>query len=193
MNKPSHSNSTPHKPDVRKANPCPPLPPHSTWWDRLIYTLGIGLGSGLPQRAAGTWGTVGGLIIALPLMLLGFIPFLIIIIISCLIGSYICGKTSELMNVHDDPHIVFDEWVGMWISLIPVSYVYKHLPLTILQQGWGLIIVSFILFRIFDIIKPFPINWVDRHAQGGFGILIDDILAGIMAMIILIIYLNYSH
>nr|WP_284143811.1 phosphatidylglycerophosphatase A [Psychrobacter sp. WY6] len=111
------------KPDIRKANDCPPLPANANMLDRVVYWLGLGLGSGLPRRAPGTWGTVGGLIVAIPLLSLGFVPFLIITILSCVIGSWICGRTSELMGGHDNPHIVWDEWAGMWLTLLPLSYM----------------------------------------------------------------------
>ncbi|MFP3355063.1 phosphatidylglycerophosphatase A, partial [Pseudoalteromonas sp. SIMBA_153] len=60
-------------------------------------------------------------------MSLGFIPFLLLTILSCLVGIWICGRTSELMQVHDDPHIVWDEWAGMWITLLPLSYILSYL------------------------------------------------------------------
>lgn len=187
-----------HKPDIRQANICPPCPTSATPFEKCIYWLGIGLGSGLPKRAAGTWGTLGGLIIALPMIYFGQNIFIIITLIACLFGSYICGKTSDLMHVHDDPHIVFDEWAGMWMSLFPLFYYQYQLSLNhldLIVQGWWLIILAFVLFRFFDIIKPFPIQWVDRNVSGGFGILIDDILAGIMSAIALffIICIKIQH
>lgn len=179
-----------HKPDIRQANPCPSCPDTAMAWERAIYWLGLGLGTGLPKKAPGTWGTVGGLMIALPMLLLGFWGFLVVVVVGCLVGGYVCGKTSKLMGVHDDPHIVFDEWVGMWISLLPSVWLltqtqdtaktgleYYH-PSTAL-----LFIVPFVLFRFFDIMKPPPIKWVDKNVSGGFGILIDDVLAGVMAVI----------
>ncbi len=111
------------KPDIRQANDCPPLPANASAFDRLVYWLGIGLGSGLPRRAPGTWGTVGALIVAIPLLSLGFVPFLMITILACLLGNAICGRTSELMGGHDNPHIVWDEWAGMWLTLLPLSYM----------------------------------------------------------------------
>lgn len=179
------------KPDIRKANDCPPLPDHASALDRLVYWLGIGLGSGIPRRAPGTWGTVGGLIVALPLMSLGFIPFLIVTILSCIIGVWICGRTSDLMGGHDNPHIVWDEWAGMWITLLPLSYI--GLNAESLFQNYqqiinvSLFILAFILFRFFDIIKPPPIGWADKKVAGGLGIMLDDIIAGIMAMLILLV------
>ena len=182
-----------HKPDVRKANVCPPCPPTASVWEKLIYWLGIGLGSGLPKRAAGTWGTVGGLVVAIPMLGLGFWGFLAVTLVGALVGSYICGKTSDLMGVHDDPHIVWDEWVGMWVSLLPILWL--HFYDDALLQGHQLSLLllyfaAFVAFRFFDILKPFPIKWVDKNVSGGFGILIDDILAGLMAGVVLIIFVS---
>ena len=182
-----------HKPDVRKANVCPPCPPTASVWEKLIYWLGIGLGSGLPKRAAGTWGTVGGLVVAIPMLWLGFWGFLAVTVVGALVGSYICGKTSDLMGVHDDPHIVWDEWVGMWVSLLPILWL--HFYDDGLLQGHKLSLLllyfaTFVAFRFFDILKPFPIKWVDKNVSGGFGILIDDILAGLMAGVVLIVFVN---
>lgn len=182
-----------HKPDVRKANVCPPCPPTASVWEKLIYWLGIGLGSGLPKRAAGTWGTVGGLVVAIPMLWLGFWGFLAVTVVGALVGSYICGKTSDLMGVHDDPHIVWDEWVGMWVSLLPILWL--HFYDDALLQGHKLSLLllyfaAFVAFRFFDILKPFPIKWVDKNVSGGFGILIDDILAGLMAGVVLIVFIS---
>ena len=182
-----------HKPDVRKANVCPPCPPTASVWEKLIYWLGIGLGSGLPKRAAGTWGTVGGLVVAIPMLWLGFWGFLAVTVVGALVGSYICGKTSDLMGVHDDPHIVWDEWVGMWVSLLPILWL--HFYDDALLQGHKLSLLllyfaAFVAFRFFDILKPFPIKWVDKNVSGGFGILIDDILAGLMAGVVLIVFVS---
>ena len=183
------------KPDIRKANDCPPLPANASMLDRVVYWLGLGLGSGLPRRAPGTWGTVGGLIIAIPLLSLGFVPFLIITILSCVIGSWICGRTSELMGGHDNPHIVWDEWAGIWLTLLPLSYMgiadgnfWQNIAQT---SSIVAIIIAFILFRFFDIIKPPPIGWADKKVAGGLGIMLDDIIAGIMAAAVwIIIYIT---
>ena len=179
------------KPDIRKANDCPPLPANASLLDRAVYWLGIGLGSGLPRRAPGTWGSVGGLIVAIPLMSLGFVPFLIITILSCLIGIWICGRTSELMQGHDDPHIVWDEWAGIWITLLPFSYMSVSTASywQDISQSLSVIalIIAFVLFRFFDIIKPPPIGWADKKVAGGLGIMLDDIIAGVMAAAVWII------
>ncbi len=180
----AHSN----KPDIRQANDCPPLPANASLLDTIVYWLGLGLGSGLPRRAPGTWGTLGGLIVAIPLLSLGFIPFLMITVLSSVIGIWICERSSVLMNVHDDPHIVWDEWAGIWITLLPLSYMgiaiddFWH---NISQPAaiFGLVI-AFVLFRFFDIIKPPPIGWADKKVAGGLGIMLDDLIAGVMAAIV---------
>ena len=183
------------KPDIRQANDCPPLPANASALDRLVYWLGIGLGSGLPRPAPGTWGTVGGLIVAIPLLSLGFVPFLMITILACFLGNAICGRTSELMGGHDNPHIVWDEWAGMWLTLLPLSYMgiangsfwqnIIQIP-TIVA-----IIIAFILFRFFDIIKPPPIGWADKKVAGGLGIMLDDIIAGVMAAAVWVIIYTF--
>jgi len=179
------------KPDIRKANDCPPLPATASILDRVAYWLGLGLGSGLPRRAPGTWGSVGGLIVAIPLLSLGIMPFLLITIFACVIGGPICGRTSDLMGGHDNPHIVWDEWAGMWITLLPWSYMgiahgdfWKNItqPFSI-----AALIIAFILFRFFDIIKPPPIGWADKKVAGGLGIMLDDIIAGIMAAVVWVV------
>lgn len=181
-----------HKPNIYHANRCPPCPKSATAFEKSVYWLGIGLGSGLPKRAAGTWGTLGGLLLALIIAPLGFEFFLVMTIMGGLLGSYVCGKTSDLMGVHDDPHIVWDEWVGMWIALLPVMYLDKYLFTFYYTKPnssyfWFGVLASFILFRFFDVIKPFPIKWVDKNVSGGFGILIDDILAGIMSAVVFVL------
>ncbi|MDO4700105.1 MAG: phosphatidylglycerophosphatase A [Moraxella sp.] len=184
------------KPDIKKSNPCPPCPPSATTFEKGVYWLGVGLGSGLPKKAAGTWGTLGGLIVALPMMWLGFWGFLAITLVGCAVGSYVCGKTSELMGAHDDPHIVFDEWVGIWIALLPsVWLIFGFVPddkagLAYLHPSLVLLfVIAFVLFRFFDIIKPFPIKWVDSNVSGGFGILVDDVLAGAMSAVVLSVFI----
>lgn len=155
-----HDQEPLHKPDIRKANVLPPLPVGSSPWDTLIYWLGIGLGSGMPKRAPGTWGTAGGLVVAIPMIWLGFWGFLAVTLIACAIGAYICGRTSELMGVHDDPHIVFDEWAGLWVSLLPIWWLFHEHPL-FMNQPLSLVILlgaAFVAFRFFDIIKPFPLS-----------------------------------
>jgi len=139
-----------------------------------IHMLAFGLGSGLSPKAPGTFGTIA----ALPLYWWGLAElsafwFLLVILATFVLGTYVADKTSRDLGVHDHGGIVIDEWVGMWITLFMVP---KSL-------FWMLL--AFALFRFFDIIKPWPIKWLDRHVKGGFGIMIDDVLAGVMAWLVI--------
>lgn len=139
-----------------------------------IHMLAFGLGSGLSPKAPGTFGTVA----ALPIywwLLADLAPwvFALIVLASFALGVYVCQKTSDDLGVHDHGGIVIDEWVGMWITLFLVP------------KGLIWMLLGFALFRFFDIVKPWPIKWLDQHVKGGFGIMIDDVLAGIMAWLVL--------
>jgi phosphatidylglycerophosphatase A len=136
-----------------------------------VHFLAFGFGSGLAAKMPGTFGTLA----ALPLVVLlshfsSFSVYLIVTILVCVLGIWICGKTAEDMGVHDDPSIVWDEVAGMLITMLAV-------PLS-----WQTVLVGFMLFRFFDILKPWPISYLDKHVHGGFGIMIDDVLAGLFAV-----------
>lgn len=145
--------------------------------DKMLYALGVGLGSGLSPKAPGTVASAAVLLL-LPLWVwLGLSGSIVAIVIMSLIGIWICGRTAQIMQVHDDGRIVWDEFAGQSIVL---------LPLLLLDQVtvWG-VALAFGLFRLFDIWKPWPIGYADRQLQGGFGIMMDDILAGIIAAVVL--------
>jgi phosphatidylglycerophosphatase A len=136
-----------------------------------VHFLAFGFGSGLAAKMPGTFGTLA----ALPLVVLlshfsSFSVYLIATILVCVFGIWICGKTAEDMGVHDDSSIVWDEVAGMLITMLAV-------PLS-----WQTVLVGFMLFRFFDILKPWPISYLDKHVHGGFGIMIDDVLAGLFAV-----------
>ena len=135
-----------------------------------IWLLAFGFGSGKSPLMPGTVGTL----LALPLyFLLAQLPTLIyiaVVFLSFLFGVYLCEKTSKELGVHDHKGIVWDEFVGLWITLIMVP------------SGWLWLLVGFVLFRFFDMVKPWPICVVDRKVHGGFGIMLDDVLAGIAAL-----------
>ncbi|PIE47750.1 MAG: phosphatidylglycerophosphatase A [Gammaproteobacteria bacterium] len=183
-----------HKPNTKQANVCPPLQKDASGLDKLVYWLGIGLGSGKPKQAPGTWGSLAGLLVALPLMMLGFVTFLAITVLANVIGIWICNKTSHLMGVHDDPHIVWDEWTGIWIALLPYAYYMGSRNFYTVTNLPVLLIIlanTFVLFRIFDIFKPFPIGYLDKKVSGGLGIMLDDMLAGAIVAIIMLFCLTF--
>ena len=139
--------------------------------EKYLLFLAQGLGSGLAKKAPGTWGSLAALVI-------GWIitPKLITIIIAALLGIYICGLAEKMLAEEDPSSVVFDEWVGMWIAIWAIPH---HL-------GW--FIAAFVLFRLFDITKPWLIDKVQRYPNG-LGVMLDDILAGIAARIVLVILL----
>lgn len=138
-----------------------------------IQFLALGFGSGLAPKAPGTFGTLAAIPVFLLLALLTPVSYLIAVIVMSIAGIYICGKAAEDVGVHDHPAIVWDEFVGFFITMfmVPVS--------------WQSVLVGFLLFRLFDIFKPWPISFVDKNMSGGFGIMFDDILAGAFALVIM--------
>jgi len=141
-----------------------------------IHLLSLGFGSGLSPKMPGTMGTVVGvgLYLLLPMQYLtDWKIYLGIIVFTFLIGIYLCGYTAKTLNVHDHPGIVWDEIVGYFITMFMVP------------KEWLWILIGFILFRIFDILKPWPISIADKRLKGGFGIMLDDVIAAIFALIII--------
>lgn len=130
---------------------------------KAITWLGLGLGSGLSPKAPGT---VGSLVAVLIAALFGIVHTPAFLLASVIFGVIICELSERELGAKDDGRIVFDEFVGQWIAVAGFS-------------GWYLV-GGFILFRTFDILKPPPIRQLQSF-HGGFGIMIDDLLAGIMA------------
>lgn len=136
-----------------------------------IHFLALGFGSGLAAKAPGTFGTLAAVPLYLLLAQLPLSWYLAVTLVCILAGIYICDKAAKDMGVHDHGAIVWDEVAGLLITMIAA-------PAGVL---W--LVVGFVLFRLFDIIKPWPIRWLDAKVEGGFGIMIDDVLAGIFALI----------
>jgi phosphatidylglycerophosphatase A len=138
-----------------------------------IHCLAFGFGSGLAPKAPGTFGTVMAVPLYLLLNQLPLLGYALAVLLAFLVGIYLCGKTADDLQVHDHPGIVWDEFVGFWITMLAAP------------AGWSWLLAGFLLFRLFDIWKPWPINIFDKHVKSGLGIMIDDVLAGIYALIIL--------
>ncbi len=141
-----------------------------------VHFLALGFGSGLIKPAPGTWGTLASVpvyFLLLALLPQGLMPYMVVLILTFVVGVYLCGKTARDVGVHDHGAIVWDEFVGFWITM------------TLIPFSWLNIILGFVLFRFFDILKPWPIKLLDKHVHGGFGIMIDDVLAGVFAWAIL--------
>ncbi|MFC0446397.1 phosphatidylglycerophosphatase A [Pseudidiomarina halophila] len=143
-----------------------------------VHFFSLGFGSGLAPKAPGTFGTLA----AVPIvwLLQGVDPwiYLSIAVLVSLVGIAMCRATANALGVHDHPAIVLDEIAGYLLAM-------SFLPAT-----WVNLLLAFLLFRFFDIIKPGPIGWCDKRLHGGLGIMADDILAGIVSALLL--HLGYA-
>lgn len=135
--------------------------------------LAFGFGSGLSPFAPGTMGTLMAIPFTFALKSLGTTGFWIVLLLLFLLGVWVCDRVSHKLGVHDHGGIVWDEMVGYWLSMAFVP----------LQWQW--LLAAFVLFRFFDIVKPWPIRQLDQKVSGGFGIMIDDIVAALFTIIIL--------
>jgi len=132
--------------------------------------LAFGLGSGLAPKIPGTVGTLA----AIPFYLVAahWLPlpiYLAVLLAAFLLGIYVCDRAAHKLGVHDHGGIVWDEFVGFWLTMAAVP------------PEWYWVLLGFVLFRIFDMVKPWPIHTVDRRVSGGFGIMLDDVFAGAAA------------
>jgi phosphatidylglycerophosphatase A len=135
--------------------------------------VALGFGSGLFPVAPGTAGTLAAIPLYLLLKDLPLTVYLAVVVVLLLGGILVCGYTAECLGVHDHPAIVWDEVVGFLITM------------TAVPAGWLWVAAGFVLFRLFDVLKPWPIGWLDRRVHGGTGIMLDDVIAGVFAAIVL--------
>ncbi len=138
-----------------------------------VHFLAFGFGSGLAPFAPGTFGTLAAVPLYLLLAPLSLSLYLAVVVVAFVAGIWICDKAGADLGVHDHGGIVWDEFVGLWIALIAAP------------AGWSWIVAGFLLFRLFDIWKPWPIGWADRQVSGGLGVMLDDVIAGLYALIVL--------
>lgn len=136
-----------------------------------VHFLALGFGSGLMPKMPGTFGTLAAIPVYLLVAQLPLLPYLLLTLLLFLLGIYLCGAAARAAGVHDHPAIVWDEIVGFLITMIA------------LQPSWHALLAGFLLFRLFDILKPWPIKLLDRYVEGGFGIMIDDAVAGLFALL----------
>jgi phosphatidylglycerophosphatase A len=140
-----------------------------------VHLLALGFGAGLAPVAPGTFGSLVGLAFALALAPLGFNWNLAAVTLVVLAGVWICGESARRLGVHDHPAIVWDEVAGMMIAMLAAPAAWWGVPL------------AFALFRLFDIAKPWPIREIDHGMRGGVGIILDDVLAGVFAALVLVV------
>ena len=141
--------------------------------DRLLMFIATGAGSGYLPKAPGTWGTLVGLLLWWPLAGLSLTAYLATVAVLFIVGVASAGAAEKILDRGDPGVVVIDEIVGVLIALAAVPL---H-PVAALA--------GFALFRLFDIAKPVPVGWVDRHLHGGLGIMLDDVAAGLYALLVL--------
>jgi len=146
---------------------------------RPVHLLSLGFGTGLAPRAPGTVGTLAALPLYWLLHSLSAWQYVLVVAALFGLGVYLCGATARVLGVHDHPGIVWDEVVGYLLTLVAVPY------------DWRWVALGFVLFRLFDIWKPWPISRLDRGLRGGFGIMFDDLVAALYASVLMqvILYL----
>jgi phosphatidylglycerophosphatase A len=140
-----------------------------------LHLLAFGFGSGLAPKAPGTFGTLVAVPIYLLMQGLPLIAYLALVLAGFIAGVWICDRTSRDLGVHDHGGIVWDEIVGYLLTM------------TLAPSGWVWVVLGFLLFRFFDILKPWPIRWLDRRVPGGFGIMLDDLIAGLFAGVVMLL------
>ncbi len=156
---------------------------------RIVATIG---GVGYLRPAPGTWGSLVALPMAALLHLIGG-PWLLVIAIIAIFfeGLWATTQVTRWQDDHDPSYVVVDEVVGQWTALLPLSFGAWHVGASIfaLWPGW---IAAFVLFRLFDILKPGPVGWADRR-HTPLGVMLDDVIAGAFAAIGVILFAALSH
>ncbi|RMG50925.1 MAG: phosphatidylglycerophosphatase A [Gammaproteobacteria bacterium] len=144
-------------------------PPAAVVLGNPVHLLAFGLGSGLSPVAPGTAGSLAAIPLAWLMAQAGWGWYLGLTVVALFAGFWICGRSAELLGVHDHRGIVWDEFVGQFIALFLVPW------------QWYWIVAGFLLFRFYDIVKPWPARAFDRHMHNGAGIVMDDVVAGLYA------------
>ncbi|MDF3982342.1 phosphatidylglycerophosphatase A [Luteibacter sp. PPL201] len=142
--------------------------------------IACGFGSGLVPRAQGTAGSLAALVPWLVLRDLPWPAWIALIVASFAVGVWACDVAGRRIGVDDHRSLVWDEFVGQWIALLPA-----------LWAPWWAVPLGFVLFRVFDVAKPPPIGWFDRRVKGGLGVMLDDVIAGLIAAVVLWIVLSF--
>ncbi|PIR16511.1 MAG: phosphatidylglycerophosphatase A [Deltaproteobacteria bacterium CG11_big_fil_rev_8_21_14_0_20_49_13] len=143
--------------------------------DRVIKLFATGLGLGYLPKAPGTFGTLLGVPLFWALAGLPLIHYITFLMVFIVLSSWISDRAQALFGVDDPKTVVIDEVAGFLVAVAGHPF------------GWKTVLIAFALFRVFDIVKPFPVRTIDDRMHNGFGIVLDDVLAGVYANVCLII------
>lgn len=148
-------------------------------WRNPLHWLATGFGSGLSPFAPGTAGTLAAIPFYLLVMHWPWWAYSLLLLVGSVAGVWICQAATDAIGVDDHGGIVWDEFMGYGITML------------FAPTGWQWVLIGFVLFRIFDVIKPWPIRVIDRQLHGGLGIMLDDLLAGVFACLSLQILAHF--
>ena len=141
----------------------------------LSKAIATALGAGYSPIAPGTCGTAVTVPLAFALAPLPVWQYVLVLVAVTVIGIWAAGRADRAWGTHDTGRIVIDEVAGYLVTM------------TLVDRGrWAPLAVGFVVFRALDIVKPPPIRWLDRHVEGGFGVVIDDVAAGVVGMLIML-------
>jgi phosphatidylglycerophosphatase A len=138
--------------------------------DPIVF-VALGFGSGLSPKAPGTAGTLITIPLVFFLQQQTLLVYTLVTLFVLITGPWVCGYAANKLQVHDHSAIVYDEIAGYLITMFMIP------------ANWSLLLAGFVLFRFFDVVKPWPISWFDKNLQGGIGIMFDDVLAGVFSLI----------
>lgn len=144
-------------------------------WRNPVHFIACGFGTGAMPFMPGTFGSVLGVVLYLMLAQLPLAIYLVSVFLLLCVGVYLCHATNKGFGIEDSPAIVWDELASFPIVMIAI-------PLT-----WYYVLAGFLLFRIFDIAKPWPIGWFDENIHGGLGVMLDDVIAALFSWAVLYI------
>jgi phosphatidylglycerophosphatase A len=145
-----------------------PVTPKTVFSDP-VHFLAFGFGSGLAPRAPGTAGTLLAVFLEWPIRTQGLEIRCLVAALLFASGVWICGESARRLDAHDHPGIVWDEVAGYFLTML------------LAPAGWLWSLLGFVLFRLFDIFKPWPIRDIDHRLGGGLGIMVDDTVAAVFA------------
>lgn len=163
----------------RYQNPNDQIP--DAVWQNPLYFFAFGFGSGAMPVAPGTFGTLMAIPFYLLLKPLPLAYYLLFVIVFIVISSIICEQVSREIQINDHPGMCIDEFAGFFVTMI-------HAP-----SGFVWVVLGFLLFRIFDILKPWPIRFIDEKIHGGFGMVLDDVIAGLFSFALLQWIIFFMH
>lgn len=167
-------------PSDKYKKPLPPIP--QAVWQRPLYFFAFGFGSGAMPVAPGTWGTLMAIPFYLFLRSWPILFYLLFVVSFIILSIWVCEKVSREIHVHDHPGMCIDEFCGYFVTMINAPH------------GMLWVLLGFLLFRLFDIWKPWPINIIDKKMTSGVGMILDDIVAGIYGLIIIqVIAILFLH